>query len=153
MWLLPFLEGRPKPAGPTARAVERAATALLARPPKTGFLSRPVLAGVAFLILVSALCFGHALDDVRRFQTPSASLTAEEAHISALTGFAPTSEFLLVRGASLEDEARNEEALRARLGPAGSALLAASAFMPDAATVARDQSLIRTALLAPELPP
>jgi predicted exporter len=43
--------------------------------------------------------------------------------------------------------------LRATLGPAGGALLAASAFMPDAATIARDQSLIRTMLLAPELPP
>ena len=153
MWLLPFLEGKPAPAGPAACAVERAAIALLASAPKSRLMSPPVLAGAAILVLATALCLGHARDDVRLFQAPSPSITAEADHISQLTGFAPTSRFILVRGSSADDEARNEQALRQNLGPAATNLLAASAFVPATATTARDAALIHTALLTPQLAP
>ncbi len=48
------------------------------------------------------------LDDVRRFQVPSATLAAEEAHIRQVTGFIMPSTFFLVTGENSDEQKQNE---------------------------------------------
>lgn len=152
LWLVPLIEGGRIETGPGALRLARVADGFLSRAP------RPVWAGVAVLLaLFAALLgwrFGAVLDDVRGLQQPSPVLAAEEAHLRELTGFAPSTSFVLVRGSSAEQAKENEEALISRLDPQGRAAisLAASRIDPSSARRAETEALLRSRLIEPHLP-
>lgn len=153
VWLLPLIEGRPSGAGPAARGLERLASLCLAirPPPVLALLAVAVTAG----LLAAAVMISPTLDDVRRFQSPSPVLAAEEARIRQATGFTPAGTFFLVRGESAETRTLNEERLLDRLSQAGGewrVLLAASWLDPSQARRAADAILVQQGLIAPALP-
>jgi predicted exporter len=109
---------------------------------------------LSLVVVLAGWHRGDTLDDVRRFQAPSPVLAREEARLRSLVGFAPSSGFLLVRGASRDEATAREEAMLAELDAAGEAdavLWAASRLDPTSAMMARDADLIESRLIEPEL--
>ena len=151
LWLVPLIEGGRAATGPGAAVIARIADRVLAQP------LRPLLAGGAVLLALAAALlgwrFGFVLDDVRGLQQPSPVLATEEARLRDLTGFAPSTSFILVRGASAEEAVENEEALLARLAPEDRAAiaLAASRLDPSRNRRVETEALLRTRLIEPHL--
>lgn len=152
LWLVPHIEGRGMATGPGAARI-----ALLAEKSLSGS-PRPIW-GFAFVAvaLAAALfgwCRGPVLDDVRGFQKASPVLAAEETRLQALTGFVPSTSFILVRGGTAQEAVRNEEALLDLLPPEerGAILLAASRIDPSGETRAATAALVQTHLVEPHLP-
>lgn len=153
MYLLPFLEGRTRKASYVARWLETGIGQALGRTPQ-----RPLalaIVGFAAILAATAWLHGGTLDNVRAFQTPSASLAADEAHIRELTGFTPTGMFFLVTGSDRDQAIAHEEALLESFegDAAGTAkiALAASALDPSIARIAADRLMLRNELLSPYL--
>lgn len=151
--LTPLLEGRAMSKGPGAVWIERTIGRLLARTPdkRMVWLALATCCG----LLVAGFLRGDTLDDVRRFQAPSAQLAKEEARIRTLTGFSPSAAFFLVRGASADEATTREESLLASLqrdGMDDKVVWAASRLDPSVARKKADGELIAKALLAPHLP-
>ncbi len=152
--LTPLVEKGAMRKGPGALAIERSIGRLLARTPTKG-AAWSILAILA-VSTVAGFMHGGTLDDVRRFQAPSPQLAAEEARVRALTGFATSSSFFLVRGGTADEAAANEESLLANLGRNGvssSVVWAASRLAPSQAREKADSDLIASRLVAPFLPP
>lgn len=153
LWLVPLLEGGRVETGPGAARLVRLADRGLAYAPS------PLWAGAAILVALLAAFlgwrFGSTLDDVRGLQQPSPVLAAEEARLRELTGFAPSTSFILVRGTSAEEAVENEEALLSRLADEdrASISLAASRIDPSPARRASAEALLDTRLIEPHLPP
>jgi len=151
LWLVPLIEGGSVVTGPGAARIAVIADKGLARAPHP--LWGAVLAAVALLAALAGWRYGAVLDDVRGLQKPSSVLAAEEARLRELTGFAPSTAFILVRGDTAEAAIRNEEMLIGRLGEEDrkAVLLAASRIDSSAQRRARNEDLIRTHLLGPHL--
>lgn len=152
LWLVPHIEGRSIAAGLGAARI-----ALLAEKSLSGS-PRPIWSIILVALAIGAAVLGWrhgpVLDDVRGFQKASPVLAAEEARLRALTGFAPSTSFILVRGGTAVEAVRNEEDLLGLL-PAkdrGAVLLAASRIDPSPERRAATAELIRTRLVAPHLP-
>lgn len=151
LWFVPHLEGGRTETGPGAIRVAHHAEAFLSRSPRG-----PVIWAVAAVALLAAALgwrYGEVLDDVRGLQDPSPVLAAEEAHLRALTGFAPSTAFILVRGPSADAVVRDEENLLAVLPPEArdAVVFAASRIDPSASRSRQTEALIRTRLLDPHL--
>lgn len=150
--ITPLVEGGRIKIGSGAARIERTAGRFLA-----GRASRRLgWAIIALTLAVAAAGYarGGVLDDVRRFQAPSRVLAAEEVHIRALTGFATTGAFYLVKGDSADEAIANEEALLgtlARNGELDAVTWAASSLDPSAALRAGDAALLQHQLIAPHL--
>lgn len=124
---------------------------------------RPNLSGWPFalcvMVMVAGCVAGFArltfLDDVRAFQRPPEDLKIEEDRVGNLTGFRPSTTFLLSSGIDYEAAKQAEEralaAIAAQDGAHGGATLAVSRFDPSAETRTRNRALLRTELLAPHL--
>lgn len=141
-----------KPRGHSTRAAK--ALVWLAERYLRPRLSRRQLALV--VIAAGALCVaGFArltfLDDVQAFQRPSAQLKIEEDRIRDLTGFRPSTTFLLSSGIDYEAAKQAEERVLATSAAQDGATLAVSRFDPSAETRNRNRTLLRTALLTPYL--
>jgi len=153
LYLLPRLEGRVRPRKASADWIQVRVNRMLAVRPGLGLIA---LVTAATLVLAVAAWFkGEALDDVRKFQSPSAVLAAEEARIRAVTGFSASGSFFLVTGASAEEAKAHEEDLLAAAATAAvkpRVSLAASRLDPSAATLASQQDLVKAQLLDPALP-
>jgi len=147
--VVPLVEGKPKPPGALARALSRIGDRFLGRSPRIMRWSGPVIAGGLLLL---ACFYGRTLDDVRRFQAPSAVLRAEEARVAALSGLRPGSRFFLVRGQNAEEATRNEERMMTQLGTARGRLIAASHIAPSMWQRGADREMIRTGLIDAQLP-
>ncbi|MBX3504738.1 MAG: hypothetical protein KF895_04615 [Parvibaculum sp.] len=151
LWLVPHIEGRGMTTGPGAARIALLAERSLSSSP------RPIWGFALVAIALTAALFGWrhgtVLDDVRGFQKGSPILAAEEAHLGDLTGFAPSTAFILVRGGTAEEAVRNEEALLDLLPPEGreAILLAASRIDPSSERRAVTAELIRTQLVEPHL--
>ncbi|MEQ8266973.1 MAG: hypothetical protein RH982_07245 [Parvibaculum sp.] len=152
LWLIPLIEGGRMSTGPGASWIARHAGRLLARTPGPRWQWLAV-AGVAALLALGWR-FGGTLDDVRKLQAPSPVLAAEEARLRDLTGFSPSTAFILVRGGSAAEAAAREEELLARLTEEErqAVLLAASRIDPSPARRRDDAALLDTRLIAPFLP-
>ncbi|MEX2249512.1 MAG: hypothetical protein WD671_07740, partial [Parvibaculum sp.] len=152
LWLVPLIEGGRMTTGPGAAWIARHAGRYLARTPGALWRVGAVLAVVAILAL--GWRFGGILDDVRGLQSPSSVLAAEEARLRELTGFAPSSAFILVRGNSAGETARHEEELLASLSPEDrdAVILAPSRIDPSPEARARDTDLLQRRLFVPFLP-
>lgn len=151
IWLVPLIEGGSVVTGPGAARIAVIADKGLARAPHPAWGA--VLAAMALLVAFAGWRYGAVLDDVRGLQKPSPVLAAEEARLRDLTGFAPSTAFILIRGDTAEAAIRNEEILIGRLGEDDrkAILLAASRIDPSAQRRAHDEALIRTHLLGPHL--
>ncbi len=126
-------------------------------------LLRPKLSGWPFALCVMAMVAAGAaglvrltfLDDVQAFQRPPADLKIEEERIGKLTGFRPSTTFLLSSGIDYEAAKRAEERARAAIGAKdgieGGATFAISRFDPSAQARTRNRALLRTALFEPYL--
>jgi len=90
-------------------------------------------------------------DDVRRQQSLSPSLVAEQAEIQRLAGFGQLTQFFLVEGDSEQQVLEREEALSARLSGSTSGWQAASRFVPSAKRQAETADLVERALTQPHL--
>ena len=152
LYLLPRLEGRIRPRTRSADWMRVRVGQILARPPSLAVIG--ALTAAAVILGAVAWMKGGTVDDVRRFQTASRSLAAEEARIREVTGFAASGAFFLVTGASAEEAKVHEEALLASVGASPKPLvsIAASQIDPSAATLATQQKLVQERLLQPELP-
>ncbi|MBO6904626.1 MAG: hypothetical protein JJ865_06685, partial [Parvibaculum sp.] len=151
LWLVPYLEGRSIGTGPGALRIAQHADALLSR-----HVRLTVVMSVAALALLLAFLgwrYGPVLDDVRGLQEPSPVLAAEETHLRGLTGFAPSTSFVLVRGSSPAEAVRNEEALLAALPPGerDAIAFAASRIDPSAERKRETEAFISSRLLGPHL--
>ncbi|PKQ02951.1 MAG: hypothetical protein CVT73_16795, partial [Alphaproteobacteria bacterium HGW-Alphaproteobacteria-12] len=151
LWLVPLIEGGSAGTGPGAARLAVLADKGLARAPRP--LWGAVLAAVALLAAFAGWRYGTVLDDVRGLQKPSPVLAAEEARLRDLTGFAPSTAFILVRGDTAQAAIRSEEMLIGRLAEDDrkTILLAASRIDPSAQRRAQDEALIRAHLLGPHL--
>tara|TARA_R110000824_G_scaffold390760_14_gene587885 strand:+ start:3420 stop:5657 length:2238 start_codon:yes stop_codon:yes gene_type:complete len=150
--LLPILERGAMKRGPGALLVKRFAAGFLS----DKLNSRFAVFSIVLCGIISGIGFYHlqTLDDVRQFQAPSAQLVSEEARIRELTGFAPSSSFLLVQGQSREEASQREEQLIGDLsshGKEGSVLISASAFSPSLDRVGANRKLIEDEILGPHL--
>ncbi|HEX7774916.1 MAG TPA: MMPL family transporter, partial [Parvibaculum sp.] len=151
--LTPLVEGGRMKVGPGAAWIETNAGGFLAAAP--GRRLAGLIVAVAALVVLAGYGRGGVLDDVRRFQAPSPVLGAEEQHIRALTGFATSGAFYLVRGASADEAIAHEEALLAALGKAGvegDVAWAASRLDPSPAERAANAVLLENRLIGPRLP-
>lgn len=118
---------------------------------------RPILGvGLGFLVVASLVGFARLeiSDDVRRQQSMSAPLQAEEARVRALTGFGNTAQFFIVQGATIEEVLARQEALGDRLGEAVRAgaladWLGPARFVPSAARQADNAALVNERLIEP----
>ncbi|HEY4345650.1 MAG TPA: MMPL family transporter [Parvibaculum sp.] len=149
--LTPLFEGGAMRKGPGATWIEQTAGRFLSRSPRPRTAWFVLAVGV---VLGAASIMGDTIDNVRSFQAPSPQLAREEARIKALTGFATSGSFFLVRGASSEDAISNEERLLATLereGAVENVLWAASRLDPSMASKGGDVHLIDGRLL-PLLP-
>jgi len=151
LWLVPHLEGGRTETGPGAIRVAHHAEGFLSRSPRGPVIW--AVAGVALLAAFLGWRYGEVLDDVRGLQDPSPVLAAEEAHLRALTGFAPSTAFILVRGTSADAVVREEENLLAALPPEDrdAVVFAASRIDPSATRSRETEALIRARLLDPHL--
>jgi predicted exporter len=151
LWLVPHLEAGRTETGPGARRVARGAEAFLSRVPRVTAVW--AVTALALFIVFLGWRYGSVLDDVRGLQEPSPVLTAEEAHLRDITGFAPSTSFVLVRGASGAAALRNEEALLAALSPEtrDAVTFAASRIDPSAERKRETEKLVRARLLDPHL--
>lgn len=151
--ITPLVEGGRIKIGPGAARIERTAGRFLA-----GVPSRQLgwtIVALTLVVAAAGYMRGGVLDDVRRFQAPSPVLAAEEAHIRALTGFATTGAFYLVKGGSADEAVANEEALLATLarnGELGAVAWAASSLDPSAALRVANAGLLQHQLIEPHLP-
>ena len=98
----------------------------------------------------------HADDDIRRMQSLSPALLAEQQHVQALIGSATSNQFFLVRAADTEAALRLEEALAARLAPlvrdhALDGFQSLARFAPSAARQRENRALVRAELGGPRL--
>jgi predicted exporter len=114
---------------------------------------RFVLLGGLLVLGLAGLTRLHADDDVRRMQSLSPPLVAEQEMIQALIGATGGSQFFLVQGEDDETALRREEALVARLRPlvAAKALIgfqAPAQYVPSAQRQAENRRLV-TAQLTP----
>ena len=151
--LTPHFEGGAMRAGPGALWVKRMAGHYLAQ--RFSVRTAVLIAVGGIILMFGGYLRGETLDDVRRFQAPSEALVAEEARIRALTGFAPSASFFLVRGATPEENVTREEAFLDVLRQRGDEEVvswAASRFDPSSAVQLSDAELIRDKLLTPYLP-
>jgi predicted exporter len=151
--LTPLVEGGRMKVGVGAAWIEGNAGNLLASTP-SGRLGALIVA-VAALVVLAGYGRGGVLDDVRRFQAPSPVLAAEEQRIRALTGFATSGAFYLVKGASADEAVAHEEALLAALGKAGASgdiAWAASRLDPSSAERMANEVLLKNRLITPYLP-
>lgn len=151
--LTPLAEKGRMKKGPGALAIERSAGRFLSRTPTrwAAWLSLAVCA----LVAAAGFLRGGVLDDVKRFQAPSAKLMIEEARVKAATGFATSGSFFLVRGDSADAAAIHEEELLARLereGDGSAIVLAASRLAPSHGREEADAGLVAERLIAPSLP-
>jgi predicted exporter len=153
LWLVPLIEGGGVVTGPGAARIAVLADKGFARAPRP--LWGAVIAALALLAALAGWRYGAVLDDVRRLQKPSPVLAAEEARLRELTGFAPSTAFILVRGDTAEAAIRNEETLIGRLAEDDrkAVLLAASRIDSSAHRRRHDADLIRKRLLGPHLRP
>ncbi len=159
MSVLPVVDKGAEPPTRAARALVSVAEWLL-RPKLSGW---PFALCVMAIVTVAVAGFARltVLDDVRAFQTPSADLKIEEERIGELTGFRPSTAFLLSSGIDYEAARQAEEralaamsakaTMSARDGVAGGATFAVTRFDPSAETRARNRALLRAALFAPLL--
>lgn len=152
LWLIPLIEGGRMSTGPGASWIARHAGRLLARTPSPRWQWLAV-AGVAG-ILALGWRFGGTLDDVRKLQAPSPVLAAEEARLRGLTGFSPSTAFILVQAPSGEAAIAREEDLLTRLqdGERQAVLFAASRIDPSEARRKDDAALLESRLIGPFLP-
>jgi predicted exporter len=155
LYLLPSLEGQGRARTAFADGAQRSVHRALSWTPrlKTAFLT---VATVALVTLV-AWHWKNPLDDVRQFQTPSAMLAAEEAHIRQATGFTMPNRFFLVTGVTSDEQKRNEEALlnelQAEVPRKDVVLFAASRLDPSDETASIQQTLLKRNLLDVHLRP
>ncbi len=151
--VLPVLDKRPGPPSGAAMALVRFAEWMLC-PKLSGwpFAVCGMVMAVICVVGISRLTF---LDNVRAFQRPPADLKVEEDRIANLTGFRPSTTFLLSSGNDYEAAKQAEEraltAINTPDGAHGGATLAVSRFDPSAETRTRNRQLLRTELLAPHL--
>ena len=154
LYLLPVLEGHRRVVTGFAERAQRAVQRVLA------WRSRPIV-GIVLVVAAAAVAAiailgGNVLDDVRRFQTVSPALAADEEHIRDATGFVMPSAFFLVRGDTEEEEKRNEEALLDRIAAAEPGrdivALAATRLDPSRETADAQAALLRKNLLDEQLP-
>jgi predicted exporter len=152
LWLVPLIEGGRMATGPGAAWIARHAGHYLARTP--GAVWRGGVVVIVLAILALGWRFGAILDNVRGLQSPSPILAAEEARLRELTGFAPSSAFILVRGSSAAETTQREEALLARLAPDDreAVILAPSRIDPSPTARTRDGNLLETRLFMPFVP-
>lgn len=152
LWLIPLIEGGRMSTGPGAVWIARHAGRLLAHTPRPRW--RWIAVAVVAAILALGWRFGGVLDDVRGLQSPSPVLAAEEARLRELTGFAPSTTFILVRGNSAEEAIAREEDLLARLNEEDrqAVIMAASRIDPSPVQKERDAALIQAGLIESFLP-
>ncbi|WP_158933102.1 MMPL family transporter [Acidisphaera sp. S103] len=152
---LPLLDRR----GPVRHGrVLLAATALLWR-----FWEAPALRPVRIAVLVVLAGIGlagagriSALDDVRRMQSLSPDLVAEQARLQQIAGFTIGTQFFVVRAADTETALRREETLLDRLRPlrlAGAlgGYRAPASFVPSAQRQRQNRTLRQVRLETPLL--
>ncbi len=150
--LTPLVEGGAMRVGPGARWTKDVAGQFLARHPSKRLSVMVIVASIVVMLL--GAWQGHTLDNVKKFQAPSTELVKEEARIRALTGFAPSSTFFLVRGETRDSATAHEEHLLQALhanGDESAVTWAASRFDPSLKQRQSDTILIRNALLIPQL--
>jgi predicted exporter len=152
LYFLPKLEGRILPRRKSADSMQALVNKLLARKPSLAIVGAAIV--VTLVLAAGAWFSGTTLDDIRKFQAPSATLAAEEAHIRSSTGFSASGAFFLVTGASAEEAKAHEEELLAMIHESSASLvsIAASRIDPSAATLETQHRLIKEQLLDPELP-
>lgn len=151
--LTPIAEGGRMKVGPGAAWIEREAGGFLAATPSRRIGA--IAVAISSLVVLAGYARGGVLDDVRRFQAPSPVLAAEEAHIRALTGFATSGAFYLVRGASAAEAVAHEETLLTALDRAhagGDVTWAASRLDPSEPEHAANAALVQGRLIGPQLP-
>lgn len=112
---------------------------------------RSVIAGVALVVAVAGLSRLHADDDVRRMQSLSAPLVAQQKEIHRLIGGIGEGPFFLIRAANDDAALRAEEALADRLTPlrrdsAVAGWLAPALFVPSAERQLANQALVARVL-------
>jgi predicted exporter len=155
LYLLPLLEGRSRVLTAFADGAQRRVHRALTWTPRLATTS--LIAAAVALVTLAAWHWKGPLDDVRRFQAPSARLAAEEAHIRQVTGFTMPSAFFLVTGATADAQKRNEEALLKDIRDATPSkeivLLAASRLDPSAETATVQATLLKQSLLDVHLKP
>jgi predicted exporter len=135
-----------------------AATALLWR-----FWEAPGLRPARIAVLTALAGIGlagawhvSALDDVRRMQSLSPELVAEQARMQQIAGFTIGTQFFVVRAADQETALRREETLLDRLRPlrlsgALSGYRAPASFGPSAQRQRQNRDLVRADLETPLL--
>ena len=109
------------------------------------------LAAVLLAVAAAGLFRLHADDDVRRMQSLSSTLVAEQQRIQGLIGAAGGTQFFLVQGRDSETALQREEALISRLrGLVADGALAGfqapALFVPSAARQMENRELQRSAL-------
>jgi len=151
--VLPVLDRPPKAPTRAATALARFAERLL-HPKQSGW---PLVLCAVVVLAVYAAGFARLtfLDDVHAFQKPPADLKTEEDRIGTLTGFRPSTTFLLSSGTTYDAAREAEERALAEIaapdGMGDGATLAVSQFDPSAEARARNEALLRSALLEPHL--
>jgi predicted exporter len=127
------------------------------------FWEAPGLRVARIAVLAALACVGgvgafriSTLDDVRRMQSLSPGLVAEQARMQQIAGFNFGTQFFVVRAADEETALRREETLLDRLRPlrlAGAlgGYRAPASFVPSAERQRQDRALVRDRLEMPLL--
>ncbi len=123
--------------------------------PRHARLRRGLLVG-AVLVGLAGLATIHADDDVRRMQSLSGGLVAEQERLQALIGVSGGSQFFLVQAPDTEAALRLEEALAERLRPlvaahAVTGFQAAAEYVPSEARQRENRKLVSARLDGPTL--
>jgi predicted exporter len=127
------------------------------------FWQAPGLRTARIAVLAVLACIGivgawhiSALDDVRRMQSLSPELVAEQARMQQIAGFSVGTQFFVVRAADDETALQREETLLDRLRPLRLAAAlrgyrAPASFVPSAARQRQNRDLRRARLETPLL--
>jgi predicted exporter len=154
LWFPPLDRLSCVPMGPWVSTITGVTSAFWLAPSCRPLRWMAVVAGL--FVTVFGAWHLKTLDDVRRQQSLSPTLIAEQAEVQRLTGLGGSPQFFLVRASDTEEALRREEALGDRLAGAVAAgditgWQSVARFVPSQARQRQNADLVREKLMRPHL--